>query len=112
MCDHQGVRDLPHPDPADIDITHVLHALSDPVRLAIVRALAGGAELHCAQIAETVGADLQKSTLSHHYGTLREAGLTRARYEGSRKYLSLRAVEIDETFPGLLDSVLRTPVSR
>lgn len=110
---HKCVRDLPTPDLGDVDITHVLHALSDPVRLEIVRLLSAGPELHCALIAETIGADLQKSTLSHHYGTLREAGLTRARYEGSRKYLSLRAGEVDARFPGLLAAVLATaPAAR
>ena len=101
------MRDLPQPDLDDVDITNVLHALSDPVRLDIVRLLASGSELHCAEIAGTIGADLQKSTLSHHYGTLREAGLTHARYEGSRKYLSLRTTEVDARFPGLLASVLQ-----
>ena len=99
---------MPHPDVADVDVTNVLHALSDPVRLAVVRALfeSPSAEMHCAQIAEEIGADLGKSTMSHHYGTLREAGLTRARYEGQRKYISLRTSEIDARFPGLLNAIL------
>jgi len=103
---HGCVRDHPNPDLADVEMTQVMHALSDPVRLQIVRALAAE-EMHCAQIAIAIDADLGKSTLSHHYAALREAGITTARYEGQRKHLSLRRAELDQRFPGLLDAVLR-----
>jgi DNA-binding transcriptional ArsR family regulator len=94
------------PLPATVDVLTVLQALSDPVRLRIVRQLAacdaeaGG--LMCNQIDMRVS----KSTGSHHLKTLHNAGITAERQQGVCKYISLRRAELDERFPGLLDSVL------
>jgi DNA-binding transcriptional ArsR family regulator len=88
------------------DIATVLHALSDPVRLEIVRQVAGvgiEGELTCGQLELPVG----KSTCSHHLKTLSCAGVLEDREEGTRKYLRLRREELDRRFPGLIDSVLR-----
>jgi DNA-binding transcriptional ArsR family regulator len=94
------------PDLTEVDIATVLQALSDPVRLEIVRQVAGvGAkgELTCGQLELPVG----KSTCSHHLKTLSSAGVLADREEGTRKYLRLRREELDQRFPGLIDSVLR-----
>ena len=85
-----------------LELPKVLHALSDPVRLDVVRQLAAGSECRCG----TMGAPVSKSTLSHHLKTLREAGLTRTRPDGTTRYVSLRRDDLDERFPGLLDAVL------
>ncbi len=93
------------PDLAGVDIVTVLQALSDPVRLEIVRQLAGcGApgELSCGQIELPV----TKSTASHHLKALSCAGIIAAREEGTRKYVWLRRADLDRRFPGLIDSVL------
>jgi DNA-binding transcriptional ArsR family regulator len=93
-------------DLASIDVVTVLQALSDPVRLEIVRQLAGcGAtgELTCGQIELPVS----KSTTSHHLKTLSVAGIIAEREVGTRKYLHLRRGELEERFPGLIESVLR-----
>jgi DNA-binding transcriptional ArsR family regulator len=94
------------PSLAGVDVLTVLQALSDPVRLAIVRQLAacdaGAGGLMCGQIDLPVS----KSTGSHHLKTLHNAGITTERQQGVCKYISLRRVELDERFPGLLDSVL------
>ncbi|MGN6204909.1 ArsR/SmtB family transcription factor [Humibacter sp.] len=50
--------------------------------------------------------DVQKSTLSHHFKTLREAGLTRTIVNGRQHDILLRRAELDERFPGLIESVL------
>jgi DNA-binding transcriptional ArsR family regulator len=85
----------------------VLQALSDPVRLEIVRQLATACdesgELRCGEIRVPV----QKSTASHHYKTLLSAGIISEREEGRYKFFSLRRAELDRRFPGLIDSVLR-----
>lgn len=94
------------PDLDGIDVVTVLHALSDPVRLEIVRQLAGcggAGELFCGQIEVPVG----KSTTSHHLKTLSRAGVIAEREVGTRKYLRLRRAELDQRFPGLIESVLR-----
>lgn len=97
------------PDLATIDVLTVLQALSDPVRLEIVRQLDAcclstqNGELTCGQIAVPVS----KSTTTHHLKTLNAAGLTADREQGTRKYIHLRRPELDARFPGLLDSVLK-----
>jgi DNA-binding transcriptional ArsR family regulator len=98
------------PDLAAVDGMTVLQALSDPVRLEIVRQLAGcpdSGELRCGEIELRV----TKSTASHHFKTLYEAGVVSERAQGTRKYIRLRRAELDERFPGLLDTVLRATVA-
>ena len=91
---------------ADASVLEVLQALSDPVRLDIVRQLAAAehpGELMCREIRLSV----TKSTASHHLKILARAGITAEREAGTAKYLSLRRDDLDRRFPGLLDSVLR-----
>jgi DNA-binding transcriptional ArsR family regulator len=95
----------PTPDVEEIELVGVLRALADPARLAIVQVLADG-EPH-AKTADVWGLGLQKSTLSHHFKTLREAGLTRTIVNGRTHAIQLRRTELDVRFPGLIDSVLR-----
>jgi DNA-binding transcriptional ArsR family regulator len=96
------MRAIYHPVREQLSLSGVLHALSDPVRLEIVRALAGGAETSCGAL----GVPVSKSTLSHHLKVLRDAGLTRTRAEGVHRFLSLRVLDIEARFPGLLPCVL------
>jgi len=86
------------------DVTTVLQALADPVRIAIVRRLGEAAD---ARACGSFDLPVSKSTLSHHFKVLREAGIIMGRYEGTKKLISLRRVELDAAYPGLLDSVLR-----
>ena len=96
------MRNLHHPRIDEVTLPDVLHALSDPVRLQIVRALADRHEQSCS----AVEASVSKSTLSHHFKVLREAGLTHTRVNGTHRYVSLRTQDLETCFPGLLDSVL------
>lgn len=84
----------------------VLYALSDPVRLHIVRNLAERGELAC--YAAVAGLDIAKSTQSHHYRILREAGVIAQRKEGVCFISTLRRRELDMRFPGLLEVILRS----
>ena len=101
-------RELPHPEAADLVLTEVLFALSDPTRLSIVRELAEGAleETPCA----AVGGTMPKSTRSHQLKTLREAGVIRNVPHGRQRHVSLRRADLEKRFPGLLGSVLGTRV--
>ncbi len=92
----------PHPAAAEIELAAVLHALSDPVRLMIVAALAPGGERTCSSIDLPV----VKSTCTHHFRVLREAGVIRVRLEGKTRLNSLRRSELEARFPGLLEAVL------
>ena len=96
-----GVRTLYEPSRDDLALPHVLHALSDPIRLDILRCLAAGERL-CG----TFEFPIAKSTLSHHFKLLREAGITHTRVEGVRRFVSLRRDDLDARFPGLLDALL------
>ncbi|MFF9671556.1 ArsR/SmtB family transcription factor [Streptomyces eurythermus] len=96
-------RALPHPDREHIRLESVLHALSDPMRLQIVRELAPQeAELTCSQFDLPV----TKSTSTHHFRVLRESGVVRQVYRGTAKMNGLRRDDLESLFPGLLDSIL------
>ncbi|MFD7826902.1 ArsR/SmtB family transcription factor [Kitasatospora sp. NPDC059803] len=93
---------LTHPATGEIDLLDVLHALSDPTRMTIVRILRAEPERACG----TFPVDVAPSTLSHHFKVLRESGLIHQREEANRKFSALRAVDLEQRFPGLLDTIL------
>ncbi|WP_030147215.1 MULTISPECIES: ArsR/SmtB family transcription factor [unclassified Streptomyces] len=96
-------RDLPHPGRDEIRLEGVLHALSDPVRLRIVRELAAvTGELSCSHFDLPV----TKSTTTHHFRVLRESGVIRQVYRGTAKMNGLRREDLEGLFPGLLDVLL------
>jgi DNA-binding transcriptional ArsR family regulator len=97
------MREPHHPPREELELPSVLHALSDPARLEIVRRLAVGTEeWSCGRF--ELG--LSKATLSHHFRVLREAGVVRTRPDGRKRLLSLRFDDLNARFPGLLDAVL------
>ena len=90
-------------DRGEIRVDAVLQALGEPVRLIIVRALAGAPEgIACGELELPVTA----STRAHHLRTLRESGVLTTRTEGTRRISSLRREDLDALYPGLLDGVL------
>jgi DNA-binding transcriptional ArsR family regulator len=95
-------HEIAHPARRDIDLAAVLHALSDPVRLEIVAGLAGGEERACGSFDVAV----TKSTCTHHFRVLREAGLIRQRQKGTMRLNSLRRDDLEARFPGLLGTIL------
>ena len=96
-------RYLEEPAVEAIGLTDVLHALSDPLRLDIVTELAASeAERACG----TFDPPIAKSTLSHHFKVLRDAGVTRTRVVGTQRLIALRRDDLEARFPGLLGSVL------
>jgi DNA-binding transcriptional ArsR family regulator len=95
--------ELHHPDRNDLELPAVLHALSDPQRLEIVRRLADSSEgCPCGSIKLGVA----KSTMTHHYRVLRESGVIRQERRGTTKLTELRREDLEARFPGLLDAVL------
>ncbi|WP_433226718.1 ArsR/SmtB family transcription factor [Microtetraspora malaysiensis] len=94
-----------HPQVSQFNLQQVLEALVDPVRRSIVAQLdAAGEDIACGAFAISVS----KSTATHHFKVLREAGLIRQHYVGTSRMNTLRRAEMDEVFPGLLDA-LTTP---
>lgn len=96
-------RALAHPAREEIRLEAVLHALSDPTRLHIAYTLARLGEVACS----VIDCEVAKSTTTHHYRVLREAGVISQVYRGTSKLNALRRDDLDARFPGLLDSVLR-----
>jgi DNA-binding transcriptional ArsR family regulator len=98
------VRQLRHPRLDDVELTDVMHALSDPARVAIVRALlrADGA-LTCGEIT----GDKPKSSMSHHFKALRNAGIVETRVDGKEHQNRLRTPELERRFPGLTKAIFK-----
>ncbi|KAA9165962.1 ArsR family transcriptional regulator [Amycolatopsis acidicola] len=95
---------LPEPAREDLRLEVVLSALSDPLRLTIVRKLLLEREAYdhpCGWF----GLDRPKSSLTHHFKALREAGILRQRQYGLERRSRVRAEDLDARFPGLLDLV-------
>lgn len=98
------MKQYQHPTIDQISLTCVLHALSDPVRLNYVQCLA---KLTSEQPCGAIPTPVAKSTMSHHLRVLREAGIIHIRTEGTQSMTSLRLHDLEEKFPGVLDSVLK-----
>ena len=96
------MREPHHPSCEELELSAVLHALSDPARLEIVRHLASDPGCTCGHF----DLGLSKPTLSHHFRVLRECGVIRTQPDGRKRLLSLRRDDLDERFPGLLEVVL------
>jgi DNA-binding transcriptional ArsR family regulator len=90
------------PRTENLTLAAVMAALSDPMRVAIVRQLAAEGERTCG----TFDLGISKATRSHHFRVLREAGLTHTRAEGTHRHVSLRREAVDARFPGLLSAIL------
>lgn len=101
-------RLLDHPEPAEIRLEAVLHACSDPMRLIIIQALAADTVPSCAEI----GLACSKSTATHHFRVLREAGVITQHYQGTAKVNELRRDDLDLIFPGLLDTLLASAAAQ
>ena len=96
------MRAFRHPAIQSVSLEQVLHALSYPLRLAMVRKLVKAGEVSCAAL----GSGKAKSSMSHHFRVLRESGLVHTRTEGVTHLNSVRREELDQRFPGLLKAVL------
>ncbi|WDU65545.1 helix-turn-helix domain-containing protein [Pseudomonas poae] len=96
------MRAFKHPTLQDLTLERLLYALSDPVRLEIVRCLATVPEATCGEL----DGGRPKSSMSHHFRVLRDAGLVQTRSVGTTHMNSLRAEVLESRFPGLLECIL------
>lgn len=97
------MKTLSHPDRDAIQLSSVLYALSDPTRFEIVRQLAGEGDCACGNF----GIPVSKPNMSYHIKVLREAGIITQRSEGTQRINCLRRDDLEDRFPGLLETVLR-----
>ncbi|MBV8212923.1 MAG: helix-turn-helix transcriptional regulator [Verrucomicrobia bacterium] len=101
------MRPLFHPPIEDVTVEGILHALSDPVRVAIFADLAtSSCAYNCSNFLNITEKKIPKSTLSHHFKALREAGLIRAERRGVEMHNTSRCQEIETRFPGLIDAII------
>lgn len=102
----EAVTDFPVPPLEDVDLGQVFRALADPLRRSVVTELAAGPageERACASFALPV----TKSTRTHHWRVLRQAGLIVQRDAGNGTFVRLRREEFEQRFPGLLSALVR-----
>ncbi len=99
----QGMKLPHHPSVESLSLVRVLHALSDPVRLDLVQSLVTHGEQACGALNLSVA----KSTASHHFRVLREAGVIQMRPFGTQFINSVRVDDLQSRFPGVLEAVLR-----
>ncbi|MES1988371.1 MAG: helix-turn-helix domain-containing protein [Pseudomonadota bacterium] len=98
------MRQIKHPNIEQVELIEILYALADPTRMEIVVRLAkAGRKLTCGEL------DLNrpKSSMSHHFKILRSAGLVETLVDGTEHMNSLRLEEIEQKYPGVLESVLK-----
>lgn len=101
------MKPLFHPSVEDLTVESILHALSDPVRVAICAKLIGGdCPYSCSNFLKIDEKEIPKSTLSQHFRALREAGLIRSERRGVEMLNTSRVPEIERRFPGLIAPIL------
>jgi len=103
----RGMRPLVHPSIEDVTVEGILHALSDPVRVALFREIASSScARNCTDFLAASERSIPKSTLSQHFKILRDAGLVRSERQGVQMQNTSRCTEVDGRFPGLLAAIL------
>ena len=101
------MRPLFHPSLENITVEGILHALSDPVRVAIYADIVAQECPHnCSMFLTVSDKAIPKSTLSQHFKVLREAGLIRGERRGVEMHNTSRCAEIEARFPGLLLAIV------
>jgi DNA-binding transcriptional ArsR family regulator len=101
------MRPLFHPSVEDVTVEGILHALSDPARVAIfTQIVSSGCRQNCSDFTQVSERAIPKSTLSQHFKALREAGLIRGERVGVEMRNTSRCAEIDERFPGLIMALI------
>jgi DNA-binding transcriptional ArsR family regulator len=102
------MRPLFHPSVEDITLEGILHALADPVRVAIYAELVRSeCSQNCSSFLKFSEKAIPKSTLSQHFKALREAGLIRGERRGVEMQNTSRCAEIEKRFPGLIMAIIK-----
>lgn len=84
-------------------LPQLLAALQDPIRLEMVRRLhAEDGPVKCAALYDCIN----KSTATHHFNILRDAGLIERVVSEGHIYQRLRTDDVDAAVPGLLDAIV------
>ena len=101
------MKPLFHPSIEDVTVEGILHALADPVRVAIYADIASSAcPLICSNFLSIKEKNIPRSTLSQHFRALREAGLIRGERQGVEMHNTTRCAELEKRFPGLIMAIV------
>ena len=101
------MRPLFHPSIEVVTVEGLLHALSDPVRVAIYADIvAQDCPQNCSNFLKVSDKVIPKSTLSQHFKMLREAGLIRSERHGVEMHNISRCAELERRFPGLIRAIV------
>ena len=102
-----SMRPLFHPSIEEITVEGILHALSDPVRVAIYADIVSQeCSQNCSTFLTVSDKTIPKSTLSQHFRELREAGLIRGERRGVEVHNTSRCTELEQRFPGLIRAIV------
>src|ERR1700689_1609512 len=100
------MRPLFHPAIEEVPVEAILHALTDPVRVAIFAEIVGQeCSQKCSSFLQVSDKAIPKSTLSQHFRILREAGLIRGERRGVEMYKTSRCAGIEKHFPAPLRAI-------
>lgn len=101
------MKTLVHPKIEDVTVEGVLYALSDPVRVKIYMQIAAAeCPKICSDFLAVMGRELPKSTLSHHFRILREAGLIKSEKRGVELHNTTRCKELKSKFGTMIMGIL------
>src|SRR5882757_6414076 len=101
------MKPLSHPAMEDVTVEAILHALSDPARVAIYAEIVGSdCSRNCSNFLSIREKIIPKSTLSHHFRVLREAGLIQSERRGVEMHNTSRCPELEKRFPGLIVAIV------
>ncbi|MEU3186725.1 winged helix-turn-helix domain-containing protein [Streptomyces sp. NPDC006923] len=92
------------PATEQLELGVVFAALADPLRRSMVEELLrepAGVRRKCSSF----GLGVPRSTMTHHFKVLREAGLITQFDFGNRAEVILRRADLNRRFPGLLELV-------
>jgi DNA-binding transcriptional ArsR family regulator len=107
------MRPLFHPPIEEITVEAILHALADPVRVALYAEIVASARpQNCSSFLGNSEKAVPKSTLSQHFNVLREAGLIHSERRGVEMKNSSRCAEIERRFPGMIPAILAAHASQ
>ena len=102
-----GMRPLFHPSIEEVTVEGILHALSDPVRVAMYADIvAQECPQSCSSFLTVSDKAIPKSTLSQHFKILRDAGLIRSERHGVEMHNTSRCAELEQRFPGLIRAIV------
>jgi DNA-binding transcriptional ArsR family regulator len=96
--------ELPHPSAGELAIGPILQALADDNRRRVIAELAASPDEE--RLCASFDLPVSKSSRTHHWRVLREAGLVHQRDAGNRLYMRLRKADLDQRFPGLIDAIV------